>query len=398
MDPISRIIAALPLMLAFGASSGCKPSAKLASFSQLEYAFSVETANIDGTRLAYVDVGKGPQTLVLIHGLGSYMPSWRNNVAALSKHARVVALDLPGYGQSDKPLAPYSMGYFVAKIRGLLEALDVHHPVLVGHSMGGQIAMTYALQHPEDVAGLVLASPAGLETFADGEAKWLANAVTPEFTCLASDESIDVRHAGNFHAIPKDAEFMVADRIAMKGAAEFADYCVAVSRSVAGMLDGPVHERLGDLTAPTLVSFGKHDNLIPNPFLHPGSTVRLAKREVARIPGASLVVLNAGHMAHYEQADAWNDAVLRFVRNLPIPEPTEESAKGATATVEQEADPVVAPDPAGDREPGPVPEPVSSEVLPDADVPEEQGEQAPSVQAELPGPSALDPSGTTAGK
>ncbi len=328
MSPILRCVAVLALMVATGAATGCKPSPKLSSFSELDYGLPVETIDVEGMNIAYVDVGEGPQTVVLIHGLGSYMPAWRHNVPALSKHARVIALDLPGYGQSDKPLAPYSMRYFVAKIRGLLRVLDVEDPVLIGHSMGGQIAMTYALAHPQEVRGLVLASPAGLERFADGEAKWLANAITPEFTCLASDESIYVRHRGNFHDMPKDAEFMVADRIAMKSAAEFSDYCVAVSRSVTGMLDGPVHERLGELTAPTLVSFGQYDNLIPNPFLHGGSTVRLARREVARIPGATLVVLpKAGHMAHYEQADAWNAAVLRFMRTLPAPSPAKSASE-----------------------------------------------------------------------
>lgn len=387
MDPIDRFIASLALTLALGAAGGCKASPKLASFSDLDYGLPVETVDVEGTTLAYIDVGEGPQTLVLIHGLGSYMPAWRNNVAALSEHARVIALDLPGYGQSDKPLAPYSMRYFVAKIRGLLDALGVENPVLVGHSMGGQIAMTYALQHPQEVAGLVLASPAGLETFADGEAKWLANAVTPEFTCLASDESIYVRHMGNFHAMPKDAAFMVDDRIAMRGAAEFGDYCVAVSRSVAGMLDGPVQERLGEITAPTLVSFGKFDNLIPNPFLHGGSTVRLAKREVARIPGASLLVLpKAGHMAHYEQAQAWNDAVLRFVRTLPVPAASELAAvEDGTAPEPEPSRPAPAPEPEGSNPSAESPAPGNPEET-DGPQPPSPGEPLGASES-TPGPA-----------
>lgn len=350
------------LSILFGlALVACRPAPSIASYDQLDYGMPVETADVDGTALAYVDVGQGPQTLVLIHGLGSYMPAWKHNLGPLSERYRVIALDLPGYGRSEKPRAPYSMRYFVAKVRGLLQQLDVHDPVLVGHSMGGQIAITYALMHPEEVHGLVLASPAGLETFADGEAKWLASAVTPEFTCLASDEAIYSRHVGNFHKMPEDAEFMVRDRIAMKGAAEFPAYCEAVSASVTGMLDGPVHDRLPSLKAPTLVTFGKNDTLIPNPFLHGGSTVRLAKREVARIPGATLTVLpKAGHMAQFEQAQPWNQAVIAFVDALPVPVRDGGTSDAEPPAAEPPSAPQPAPEPVESVEDS-VPEPVPSQ-------------------------------------
>jgi pimeloyl-ACP methyl ester carboxylesterase len=351
MNALKQRFTLLGLGLAIVASvAGCKPSPKIETFDQLDYGMPVEKADVNGTQLAYVDIGDGPQTLVLIHGLGSYIPAWKKNIPELSKNYRVIAIDLPGYGRSDKPNAPYSMRYFVSKIHGLLGQLGVSQPVLVGHSMGGQIAMTYALMHPNEVHALVLSSPAGLETFRDGEAKWLANAVTPEFTCYASDEAVYTRHAGNFHAMTSEAEFMVEDRIAMKGATEFEDYCTAVSRSVAGMLDDPVHDRLPNIDEPTLVLFGKNDALIPNPFLHGGSTKRLAEREVKRIDGAKLIILpKAGHFAQFEQADAWNGHVLDFVRALPEPAAT----PAAAAEPPAEAKPAKAAKP----EPAPTPEP-----------------------------------------
>ncbi len=351
-----------PIVLVLGlVLAGCKPAPTIASFAELDYGLPVETADVAGDALAYVDVGEGPQTLVLIHGLGSYIPAWSQNIDALAASHRVIAIDLPGFGRSDKPNAPYSMRYFVAKVRGLLQQLGVQHPVLVGHSMGGQIAITYALAHPDEVGALVLTSPAGLETFEDGEAKWLANAVTPEFTCLASDEAIFARHVGNFHAMPEQAEFMVRDRIAMKSAEDFPAYCVAVSRSVAGMIDDPVHSRLSMLEPPVLVLFGKNDGLIPNPFLHGGSTVRLAEQEVERIRGAQLEILpRAGHMAQFEQAPAWNARVLAFVDALPPPpgpvaEPAPPKAK---PTAPPKAKPTAKPEPEPEPEPeGPAPAP-----------------------------------------
>lgn len=375
----------VPFALGLGVLlGGCKPAPRIASFDELDYGLRVETADVGGTELAYVDMGEGPQTLVLIHGLGSYMPAWSNNLAPLAADARVIALDLPGYGRSDKPNAPYSMRYFVAKVRGLLETLEVDNPVLVGHSMGGQIALTYALMYPDEVRALVLASPAGLETFEDGEAKWLAQAVTPEFTCLASNEAIYSRHVGNFHAMPKEAEFMVEDRVAMKSASEFPQYCLAVSRSVAGMLDGPVHDRLPTVSVPTLVTFGKNDNLIPNPFLHGGSTQRLAEREAKRIPGADVVVLpKAGHMAHFERANAWNAEVLQFVRALPpVPEHQPEPAS--------EPEPEPDPEPALQLNPAPAVE--QSDPVPESEVVDDAAEPvtAEMDDADKPGESIPD--------
>ncbi len=323
--------------------AGCKPDG-VTTWAEVSYPWATQHADIDGTKVAYADLGQGERTLVLIHGLGSYGPVWKNNAESLAQHHRVIVLDLPGYGRSDKPPAPYSMTYFAQNVHALLAELDVRDPVLVGHSMGGQIAMTYALKYPDEYAALVLTSPAGFEEFEDGEAKWLANAVTPAFTCAADDEAVYVRTAGNFHRMPKDAKFMVDDRIATKTSPDFPDYCVAVSRSVAGMLDEPVYAQLPEIAKPVLVLFGKHDNLIPNPFLHGGSTVRLAEEAVARLPDADLVVLpRAGHMAQFEAADAWNAEVERFVSRLPAadasaPATAPAAPTGARAPSEPEPD------------------------------------------------------------
>lgn len=295
------------------ALAGCAAKPGLA-FTQLDYPMATQTVQVGTAQIAYHDVGKGERTLVLIHGLGSYMPAWSRNVEALAKDHRVVVIDLPGYGKSTKANYDYSMRFFAKAVRGVVRQLGLQRVVLVGHSMGGQIAMTYALDYPEELEALVLTAPAGLERFKDGEARWLAQMTTPEFTCTADDEAIFVRHSQNFYKMPREAEFMVRDRIAVRGGPDFQSYCVAISRSVAGMLDQPVADRLREIDVPTLVLFGDADALIPNPFLHGGSTVRMAKKSVAELPDAELVVLEkAGHMAQFEQAHEWNRHVLSFL-------------------------------------------------------------------------------------
>lgn len=355
-------------LLALGA---CKAPATT-NFTDLDYPFPVQHADVGGTSIAYAEMGHGDRTIVLIHGLGSYMPVWKNNAPELATDYRVIAIDLPGYGKSDKPKATYTMKYFARQVRGLLDELGVDKPVLVGHSMGGQVAMTYALLYPEKYDALVLTSPAGFETFEDGEAKWLAQAVSPAFTCAADDESIYARHVGNFHRMPKDAHFMVEDRIALKGDPSFPDYCEAVSKSVAGMLDEPVYDDLPKIAQPVLVLFGKNDNLIPNPFLHGGNTTKVAEKGVEKLPNAELVVLEkAGHMAQFEVADEWNSAVRSFLGNLPAP------------TVSVAPEPKPEPEPEVAAEPEPVPEP-APEPEPEPEPTVEDEEEAAPVAPPVP--------------
>ncbi|MCA9655192.1 MAG: alpha/beta hydrolase [Myxococcales bacterium] len=333
----------LALLAIFALFFACRPPTGR-SFDDLQYpdpVSDVRTVQVGSVEVGYTDSGQGEQTLVLIHGLGSYLPVWKNNIPALAKDYRVIAIDLPGYGKSAKSNDfAYSMEFFAMVVQGVIEQLELGRPVLVGHSMGGQIAITHALRYPGRARALVLTSPAGLETFEDGEAKWLADAVDDDFTCKASPEAIHVRHAGNFYRMPTDARFMAEDRVSVIGGPEFPEYCRAVSRSVRAMLDEPVYDQLPEIEVPTLVLFGKADALIPNPFLHGGGTERLARRTVKRIPNAELVMLRkAGHIAQFEQFDAWNEAVLSFLGKLPEPEAVPEQAPPAEPPSAEVAEP-----------------------------------------------------------
>ena len=287
------------------------------SFLDLHYPIDVEWAEVRGDRIAYADVGTGDVPLVLVHGLSGYIPMWKKNIGALAEHHRVIALDLPGYGKSDKPRANYSMTYFARAIRGFLDALDIPRAVLVGHSMGAQISMHVALQAPARVQALVLSSPAGIETFSASESAFLRSLVTPAFTYYATDSTIRARHEVNFRRMPHDAGFLVSDRIAIRKARKFKAYCHVIKHSVRGMLDEPVHARLHELGVPTLILFGDTDKLIPNPVLHRGTAAELVQAELPRMPDTRFELLQkAGHLAQYEAAEAWNDAVLRFAAEV----------------------------------------------------------------------------------
>jgi pimeloyl-ACP methyl ester carboxylesterase len=110
---------------------------------------------LDGIDLHYVSVGQGAVTL-LLHGLGGFAESWGQTLEALGSSSRAIAIDLPGFGESAKPDRAYTLGFFVQVVEELLDALEVERVRLVGHSLGGGIAMAFALARPERVERLAL--------------------------------------------------------------------------------------------------------------------------------------------------------------------------------------------------------------------------------------------------
>jgi pimeloyl-ACP methyl ester carboxylesterase len=124
-------------------------------------AVSEERLLLHGHTLAYRRAGEG-QALLLIHGITSSSESWERVMRGLARGASVIAPDLPGHGESDKPRADYSLGANATTMRDLLIALGYERVTLVGHSLGGGIAMQFAYQFPEMCERLVLVDSGGL--------------------------------------------------------------------------------------------------------------------------------------------------------------------------------------------------------------------------------------------
>lgn len=117
---------------------------------------------IHGMRQAVLDVGEGEEVLLLIHGMAGSAHTWRAVLPQLAKKYRVIAPDLIGHGQSSKPRTDYSLGAFAVGLRDLLDELGVASATVVGHSLGGGVAMQFLYQHPEYCRRLVLISSGGL--------------------------------------------------------------------------------------------------------------------------------------------------------------------------------------------------------------------------------------------
>ncbi len=285
------------------------------SFQDLDYGFPVKYALSD-PRVAYVDVGRGPSALILVHGLASDAGFWRYNIPALAERYRVIAVDLPGYGRSEKSADyPYTLTFFAETLHRLIQELQLTDVTLVGQSMGGQIAMVMALEDPDDVDRLVLVSPAGIETFNDGEGEWLRNVYTISGIRKTPEDAIRRNLAINFYNWSDRLEWMVEERARLaKSEEEFNQFAYAVKECVGAMLDEPTAPYLERIRQPTLVVYGKYDGLIPNPYLHPGPARSVYQEAEERIPNSTLVEIDdAGHLVMIERPEAFNEAVLDWL-------------------------------------------------------------------------------------
>ncbi|QNR25533.1 alpha/beta fold hydrolase [Croceimicrobium hydrocarbonivorans] len=297
----------------------CSPYQKLSPMKSmvedLRYPFPVKFQELSsGPRMAYMEQGQGAETIILIHGLGSYSPAWKNNIPALAEKYRVIAIDLPGYGKSSKGPWTGSLEFYAESLMEFADSLKLKSFHLGGHSMGGQISMVAALKYPERIQKLILVAPAGFEPFHPGQKDWFRSVATPSLTLLAKPRQIRENFAINFYAMPEDAEFMVEDRIAMRSAEDFPGYAYIVAQSIKAMVDRPVYDYLEQIQQKTLIVFGKDDMLIPNRFLTGGSTNDIAKIGDEKIPDSQLIMLEkAGHFVQFEAFERFNQSVLEFL-------------------------------------------------------------------------------------
>jgi pimeloyl-ACP methyl ester carboxylesterase len=293
---------------------------RISSFDELDYPFKVHKAQLAAElMIAYVDEGNknlpAEKTIILIHGLGSYLKAWNRNIPELAKDYRVIAIDLPGYGKSGKMPHPGSMTWYASAIVKLMDHLKLEKAWIGGHSMGGQIAMVMSLYHPDKVQGLILAAPAGFESFTKGQKQWFRNVMTLDGVKKTPVDDIQNNLYYNFYRVPAEAEFMITDRIMMRHAADFDAYCYAVVQSVNGMVDEPVLPFLNKINKPTLIIFGENDNLIPNRFLNPGRTRDIAEHGHKHIKNSQLVMIpQTGHFVQFEGYETFNKAVKDFIK------------------------------------------------------------------------------------
>lgn len=139
------------LVLTFSAPSRAADETALSDLASAPSRF----AEFEGGQLHYKDLGEGQPTIVLVHGWSCNLAMWRNVVNELANTHRVIALDLPGHGQSSAPRVEYTQDYLARGVAAILDQTHATPAVFVGHSMGYSVIRRYALAHPDKVLGLV---------------------------------------------------------------------------------------------------------------------------------------------------------------------------------------------------------------------------------------------------
>lgn len=278
------------------------------------YPYSVHRVEVLGNQVAYIDEGDtANDVLVFVHGLGSYAMVWRKNIALLSLKYRCIALDLPGYGFSDKRHYDFDLDFYSRLLLQFLEQMNLRRITLVGHSMGGQLCVIAALRQTALLEKLILVAPAGFETFNSFQKKWLINASAAENLKTLTRKRVALNMANNFKNVPKDMLYLVRDNVE-ETFDNFERYCYTISSNVRSMVEMPIFEQLPNLKTPTLVVFGEADALIPNKLFNFGSTRAVAERAVRQIPNGQLLLIpDCGHFVQYERPDLVNLAIDSFV-------------------------------------------------------------------------------------
>ena len=233
-----------------------------------------------GVSLHYELAGEGPRTLVFVHEAGGCLESWSGVTAILQNHARTLTYDSRGAGLSEKPIGAVTIDDLTRDLIGLLDALDITHPVtLVGCAVGAAVSIRTASRHPERVAGLVALSPAtGIAPTERSRIQALARRIETEGVRPRVLERFDHSYAPDYFAARDDREQVLA-RLLHADPRSYAE----IYRM---LCDLDLSDDLPRIRAPTLVVAGRRDGTRP-----PEQVEAVART----IPGARFEILDTGH-------------------------------------------------------------------------------------------------------
>ena len=276
---------------------------------------SLQFRTIHGYRRAFRVAGSGP-AILLIHGVGDNSTTWQTVHSKLAQRFTVIAPDLLGHGESDKPRADYSLAAFANGMRDLLAVLDIDRVTVVGHSLGGGIAMQFAYQYPQLVERIVLVGPGGVTTDVSVA---LRLAALP----MGSEALAVLRVPGALPALQLFGRAVgtvlgstkygrdLPDVLRLLAGLQEPAALSAFSRTLRAVVDGR-----GQLvtmldrsylmqSVPMQLIWGEDDFVIP---------VSHARMAHAAMPGSHLEIFeNSGHMPFHDHPDRFVETIERFI-------------------------------------------------------------------------------------
>jgi pimeloyl-ACP methyl ester carboxylesterase len=262
-----------------------------------------------------VDMGSGPP-LIFIHGLSGCWQNWLENIPHFARDHRVIAVDLPGFGQSEMPAEDISISGYADAIDALMSELEIETAQIVGNSMGGFIGAELAIQYPARLERLVLVAAAGLsieyirtvrtqglrhraENVAFFSLGWIASRSHQVAARPRLRHALMLLVAAHPARLPGPLAF---EQVNGSGKPGFSDALEAMCRY-------PLRDRLEKIACPTLIIWGDKDRLVP---------LRDASVFEELISDARKVVYDdTGHLPQMERPARFNDDVRAFLEEAP---------------------------------------------------------------------------------
>jgi pimeloyl-ACP methyl ester carboxylesterase len=259
----------------------------------------------DGTAIRIADTGGEEacsRVVVLLHGYLENLDVWDDVTGLVQSHVRVIAPDLPGHGISEVKGPVHTMEFLADVVFDALRVSGVTRCTVVGHSMGGYVALALAARHPEILDGLVLLSST---PNADSDEKRADREREAAIVEAGKKELLSRTVPGKGFAPENRGRF--ADRIEDLAELVMLTEDEGITALLRGMaLRGDMNDMLGELNVPQLFILGRHDEYI---------TPAIAEAMIARNPRAKVVWLeHSGHAGMIEQPDGVADALLDFMK------------------------------------------------------------------------------------
>jgi pimeloyl-ACP methyl ester carboxylesterase len=269
---------------------------------------------LDGQPINVIELGEGPP-LVFVHGLIERWTQWVEQLSTFADKNRVIAMDLPGFGDSPMPAEKISISGYARIIEKLLDVLKISAATFVGHSMGGFTSVELAINFPERVQRLVLVSPAGLSTYNNprnlllvAQMRRFRQIVDPYHARVAAHAELLARRP-RLRLLDPTTHIVArhSDRLPAPFVAEFVR-----GLGAPGYIDGmeaifnyDYHDRLGEIACPTLIVWGDRDAVV---------TAKDADLYERLIPNSRKVIFrDTGHMAMIERPMAFNALLEEFL-------------------------------------------------------------------------------------
>lgn len=256
-------------------------------------------------QLHSVEKGAG-EPLLLLHGNFGDIADWQPVFDTLAHRFRVIALDLPGCGRSEKPDAAYDASMFVAALEAFFREKDIGRCAIVGHSLGGQIALAFALAHPELVTRLVLVDSGGFHSYSEQQVAMLQPRFAEAVLAAMSPEQARFIFSSLFVQLGPEAQDYVEKQVEKTRRDDWPDVARMAARSFDFHVTFCATPLLDRITCPLLLVWGDQDRVVP---------VALVQSLMSQMSAAELrIIANCGHAPQIEKPAEFLSTVEPFLQ------------------------------------------------------------------------------------